>query len=244
MKKLALLLLPVLLLSGCTKNYKTVEEYESEMQAVRKANSYIVEIKQQTPMAELYYKSYVKGDKWKTELSMNNGASYMTTVLYDGVDLLSYSSGTPYAVVNPAMEMVDDEDPEYKVALINSQNPVNPIFHWYDDFSFVSNLTSAPNKGVFEDNKANKNGFDCRMIKFSEDREACVSDKYGIAVYYKIKFEDPRKPGEIQETIFNLVKIEESEILDSEFELPQGVKKMSLEGMLDHMDKMLENRFK
>ena len=100
-------LICLFMLTGCTKNYKTVEDYSKAMDTVKSKNtSYTIEAKQNIGNTEFYYKSFIKGEKWKTELSMNGGSSYMTTTLYDGVDLLSYSQGSPYAMINPVMDVI------------------------------------------------------------------------------------------------------------------------------------------
>lgn len=229
----------LLVLTGCTKNYKTVDEYSNAMKIVKDGNSsYTIEAKQNIGNIELYYKSYIKGDKWKTETSMNGGRSYMFTTQYDGVDLLTYSQGSPYATINPAMDMIKDEDSETKSMTINSQNPVYPLFNWKNGFYIFSMMeTETP---VFLNNKDNKNGFECRLIKFSDEREACISDKYGIAVYQKIIADDIKHPGQKQKTTINLVKIDTSDIDDSTFELPSGVKKMDMDAMLDNISKMFK----
>ena len=229
----------LLVLTGCTKNYKTVDEYSNAMKIVKDGNSsYTIEAKQNIGNIELYYKSYIKGDKWKTETSMNGGSSYMSTTQYDGVDLLTYSQGSPYAMINPAMDMIKDEDSETKSMTINSQNPVYPLLNWKNGFNIFSmTKTETP---VFLNNKDNKNGFECRLIKFSDEREACISDKYGIAVYQKIITDDIKHPGQKQETTINLVKIDTSNIDDSTFELPSCVMKIDMDAMLDNISKMFK----
>ena len=235
MKKLLLACTAIMLLTGCTKNYKTVDEYETAMKAVRDSQpAYTIEVKQGTSIAELYYKNTTKGNKWKTEMSMNGGKSYMTTMLYDGSELLQYSANSPYAVSNPALDASDDE--ETKNSMLEMLNPVSPVFSWKDGYSMFAALSDSEQTAEFTNNKANMNGFDCRMIKFGEDREACVSDKYGIAVYEKMKYEDPRRGTE--EITFNVVKIDTADVPDSSFELPKGIEKMDFDKMLNNLSSM------
>lgn len=230
----------IFMLTGCTKNYKTVEEYSNAMQTVKNGiSSYTIEARQNVGNIELYYRSFIKGDKWKTETSMNGGSSYMSTTQYDGVDLLTYSQGSPYAMINPAMDMIKDEDAETKMITINSQNPVYPLLNWKNGFNIFS-MPETENP-VFLNNKDNKNGFECRLIKFSDEREACIIDKYGIAAYQKMIVDDIKHPGQKQETTINLVKIDTSDIDNSTFELPSGVKKMDMDAMLDNISKMFKN---
>lgn len=229
----------MLLLTGCTKNYKSVNEYATAMETIKKAQtSYTIEAKQKVGTIEFYYKSYIKGDKWKTETSMNGGSSIMSTTLYDGEELLTYAEGSPYAMKNPAMDMINEETAESKTFIINSQNPVYPILYWKDGFNiFTMGESENP---TFLNNKDNRNGFDCRLIKFSNEREACISDTYGVAAYHKVLVEDIKNKGSKQETTIDLVKISTSELDDSTFELPKGVKKMDLDSMLGELKNMFK----
>ena len=248
MKKMRVALLmmaSVLVFSGCTKTYKTVDEYETAMKTVAaKIPAYTVEVKQVANNGNLYFKTYIKGDKWKTEMSMNEGSSYAAGMLYDGVDLLSYSQGSPYAVKNPMLEIVKKEaDSETLKAIINTQNPTGGLFYWRDGIALAAldEPIGDSKNAEFTNQKAKMNGFDCRMIKFGDTREACVSDKYGIAVYHKLTTPNPQKPGVTDELTLNLVKIDTNDIPDSTFELPSGVKKADLDTMLNNMSKMMQS---
>ena len=247
MKKLGMmvfLLAGVVMLSGCTKTYKTVDEYETAIKAVTaKIPAYTIEAKQNVNGAELYYKTFVKGDKWKSEISMNGGSSYMAAILYDGTDLLSYSQGSPYALKNPMLDMLKDMDSETVKAAINSQNPTGPLFYWREGLALAALLPAEEdNSGAqFENQKSNMNGFDCRLIKFDDSREACVSDKYGIAVYHKLVAPNPKNPAEKQEVALNLVKIDTTDIPDSTFDLPSGVKKADFDTMMNDMAQKMKS---
>ncbi len=247
MKKLGMmvfLLAGVVMLSGCTKTYKTVDEYETAIKEVTaKIPAYTIEAKQNVNGAELYYKTFVKGDKWKSEISMNGGSSYMAAILYDGTDLLSYSQGSPYALKNPMLDMLKDMDSETVKAAINSQNPTGPLFYWREGLALAA-LLPAEEDGSgaqFENQKSNMNGFDCRLIKFDDSREACVSDKYGIAVYHKLVAPNPKNPAEKQEVALNLVKIDTTDIPDSTFDLPSGVKKADFDTMMNDMAQKMKS---
>lgn len=224
----------ICLLTGCTKNYKTVSEYETAMQTVKKQHQNLtIEAKQSVGAIDLYYKTQTKGNKWKTQISMNNGGSYMSTILFDGNDLLTYSQGSPYAVTNPVLDMMSDDDQETKEAAIRMQNPTSPLLNWQNGFGLLSMGTLSGNT-EFVNNKDKKNGFDCRLIKIGEQEEACVSDKYGFAVYHKINSEK----GDV---IIDLVKVETTDIPESEFELPQGVSKMNIDQMLENLTRQIES---
>ena len=242
---MVLLLASVVMLSGCTKTYKTIDEYESAMKDVSaKIPAYTIEAKQNVDGTELYYKTYLKGEKWKSEFSMNGGSSYVGAVLYDGTDLLSYSSGSPYALKNPMLDMVKkDMDSETLKAVINTQNPTGSLFYWREGLALASMLPADDkgSSGQFENQKAKMNGFDCRMIKFDDSREACVSDKYGIAVYHKLSAPNPQKRGVTSEVVTNLVKVDISDIPDSTFDLPSGVQKADMETMMKEMTKRMKS---
>ena len=241
---MVLLLASVVMLSGCTKTYKTIDEYESAMKDVSaKIPAYTIEAKQNVDGTELYYKTYLKGEKWKSEFSMNGGSSYVGAVLYDGTDLLSYSQGSPYALKNPMLDMLKDMDSETVKAAINSQNPTGPLFYWREGLALAALLPAEEdNSGAqFENQKSNMNGFDCRLIKFDDSREACVSDKYGIAVYHKLVAPNPKNPAEKQEVALNLVKVDTADIPDSTFDLPSGVKKADFDTMMNDMAQKMKS---
>ena len=241
---MVLLLASVVMLSGCTKTYKTIDEYESAMKDVSaKIPAYTIEAKQNVDGTELYYKTYLKGEKGKSEFSMNGGSSYMAAILYDGTDLLSYSQGSPYALKNPMLDMLKDMDSETVKAAINSQNPTGPLFYWREGLALAALLPAEEdNSGAqFENQKSNMNGFDCRLIKFDDSREACVSDKYGIAVYHKLVAPNPKNPAEKQEVALNLVKVDTADIPDSTFDLPSGVKKADFDTMMNDMAQKMKS---
>lgn len=243
MKKVLLLTIVscMFLFTACTKNYKTVAEYETAMKTVAsKQTDYTIEAKQTVGTVELYYKSYITKDKWKVELSMNGGSSYLSTILYDGNDLMTYSAGSSYAMINPMMDSIDMDDAEMAKSVVNSQNPVYQLINWSGTSAFMAEPEDI-SRAEFVNNKDNKNGFDCRLIKFGEDREACVSDEYGIAVYHKLVTNDLKHPSNTMTTELNLVKIDKSPISDSVFDLPTGVKKTSMDDMFKNMDRMLDS---
>ena len=229
----------IFMLTGCSKNYKTVDEYSDAMNAIKESNSsYTIEAKQTMGSIEVYYRSFIKGNQWKTETSMNGGNSYMSTTQYDGTDLLTFAPGSAYAMINPAMDIIKDEDSETRMMTINSQNPVYSLLNWRNNFSIFSMPeTETP---VFLNNKDSKNGFECRLIKFSDEREACISDKYGMAVYQKMIIGDIKNPEAKKEIILNVLKIDTSNIEDSTFELPNGVEKVSMDAFLDNISEMLK----
>jgi outer membrane lipoprotein-sorting protein len=226
-------------LTGCSKNYKSVDEYSEAMKAVRDANvSYTIEAKQKTGTVELYIRTFIKGDKWKAETSMNGGLSYTNTTLYDGKDLLVYSAGSPFAVTSPDIDMSGKADIDTKKKMINLLNPLYGLFDWKDGFNVFSfSETASP---VFVNKKDKKNGFECRLISFPDDREVCVNDKYGIAVYQKMSLNNAKQAMYGKEIVHDVVIIDTSEIADSVFKLSPGVKRMDVASVLDSFSDILE----
>ena len=239
MKKVFLVFGALVLLTGCNKNYKTVDEYNTAMDAVKsKVPAYTAEATQEVYGADLYYRTYIKGDKWKLEASMNGGKSYMTTVLYDGSDLWTYSAHSVYAVKNPAVEMLGSHmNPADIKNIIDMQNPVLSLINWRHVLTDKSSALDEDNV-KFVNQKVTMNGFDCRMIDFGDGREACINDNYGIAVYHKFSAPNLGNQSEILETTLNLVKVDTSDIPDSVFEFPAGVKKADMDTMLNDLKKM------
>lgn len=227
MQKLIYICAAALLLSGCTRNYKTVDEYETAMENVRNSHeSYTIEMKQSLPIAEFYYKIYIKGDKWKTEVSMNGGKSFINSSLYNGKTLVDFADGSEYAVESPMFEALRNANLDKYKAAIDSNNPASPLFYWKDGAAIKA--SDKKDEPQFLSNFVRKNGFTCRMIKFDNDRTACINDKYGIAVYQKV-----------DENIINVQKIDTSDIPDSTFELPKNVKIVSMDKMLEITKKQM-----
>ena len=66
-KKIALALMCVFLLTGCTKNYNSVTEYANAMAKVKAGKSYTIEMKLDVNNKISHVKSFVKNDKWACE---------------------------------------------------------------------------------------------------------------------------------------------------------------------------------
>ena len=147
---------------------------------------------------------------------------------------------------NPMLDMVKkDMDSKTIQGMINTLNPTGPLFYWRDGIAIEAAMGGEPlidNKNAqFVNQKAKMNDFDCRLIKFGDEREACVNDEYGIAVYHKLITKNPKNPSETTELTLDLVKVDTNDIPDSTFELPRGVKKADLDTMLDNMSKMMQS---
>ena len=236
MKKFALsaLLIGVFMFTGCTKNYKTFEEYSDAMEEVRdKLGDYTVETVISTPEADINCRTYKKGEKWKTETSKNNGKTYSDGILYDGKEVYSFSTVNKMAMSIPFKQMLSKEGAnEDNIEMVMKViNPTGILFYW--DLDDLGNK-GGDNNSISLGKITAKNDFKCRMISYKAGGEACISDKYGIAVYLKIN--TPEK-GDIE---YNVKTILNNSLNDSDLDLPEGVKKISMADLLQNMAKMFK----
>ncbi|MBO7672049.1 hypothetical protein J6S88_01430 [bacterium] len=215
MKKfLVLAIAAVCLATGCTKEYDSVEEYAKDMKAVQQAQkSYALEF-ETLSLSDMYYQSYIKKDLWKYSMSSNHGKNYMFTVLNDGKNTVMYNNSSKWAN-------------ETKMGNIASE-----LLDWDKPNSFY---VLSGNKFEFVDNNAKMNGFNCRLIKYGDNYEACINDKLGIAVYLKIKYKNTYL--ETVENITNLLKADTKELPDSTFVLPSDKQIVTLQDKLKQMSK-------
>lgn len=106
---------------------------------------------------------------------------------------------------------------------VNRRNYLgNCLIHWYDS-------TCDANYNYWDKNetpKITKITKDCVYIKFSENREACVSKEYGIATYYKQKTTAPNEEVIHETTVTELKdKFKDGYRFDfSTLEIPQDKK--------------------
>ena len=229
------------LLCGCTKNYKSVDEYAAEMAKVRGSYpAYTIDMSMVENGTNTKIKTYTKGNKWKADTSVS-GLGGSSTMLYDGKDVVVYTSLSKEALITPIREAgLTDSDVNMAASLMN---PAALLINWsgegYNSSMFSdagkqnetsdseSKIDAFSIKGVFTDKKekAVKNGYDCRLIKFDNPaikREVCVNDKLGIAVSSSIKF------GKY-DRVFTLNSVSTDDIDDSVFNLPNGMKKMTMD---------------
>ena len=243
MKKIVLLLSLTIIFSGCTKQYSSIDKYKEDMQAVRNGfPAYTLEVSQTIPKYDLKYKSYVKDDKWVTEVSKDNGISNFVTLVSSGKDLCYYSKNSDFAILLPVEKLLIDKTRENKSDKIWMLNPIAHLFYWHDGRGIFDSLNLIANdvdtnrkkydvgtsQAKISKNLTKINGFDCRMINFGNSefgREACISEKYGIAVYSKLHTKDSKNnPIEL---ITNVTKIDVSDFSDTLVKLPKDKSKIT-----------------
>ena len=216
MKKISLLLVLMcsFFMSGCSNNtsdYASLGEYRDAISKVRDSYKTFT-IKTHSRADNMITDStlFIKNNKWKNVYTTRIldiqyllfellGEKQINTNLYDGGDSVAAYGGL---------------DPDYY-----ELNPVSSGYYKKLDDPFL-NMIFEPfvllSTYKFEYRMTKKNGFQCRLIK-SNNADVCISDKYGIAVYYKVK------AGRGFLTT-NVKEIDTSDISDSEFELPKNMK--------------------
>ena len=154
--------------STSDKEYTSVIEYEKAMYDVQKqypAFKFSVYIYNENGKHKNI--GYVKGNKWIEKVAV-----------IPMFDEYFYSDGTKtyFHMANGQFKEMKNHVPQittqYKLTKWNSP----------DNFSKIKSKQ-------FTDPKANINGMPCRMINYVYDNgnkvEVCISDKYGVALYYK-----------------------------------------------------------
>lgn len=228
MKKILVmsLLVSLCLLTGCSKKYDSVESYAEAMKQVQQSHKSIkMEVQNLSWMADSYVKSFFKDGKWRADQSMNGGRTYFRTVLYDGKDIVSYTNNAKWATLISTPK--NEKDLEMMTSI---NNVASKLLDWNNPNCLCSLQEIKP---VFANEKDKRNGFPCRLIKYGDNYEACVSDKLGFAVYVKSRFAGL----EDKETVYNLVSVETDTVQDAEVLLPEGLKKITLENMLKEFSK-------
>lgn len=198
------------MLTGCTKNYDSVDKYVKDMKANRaKYNIFYFEANKATVEGNLYSRTMFQGDVFRTDYSNDNGMTYTSSMLYDGKDVYDYVEGEDSTSVTCDIDL----------KMAKNMNPYNPVFNWYED------IENGKVKAKFINNYYFKSNYDCRLLAFNDGREICVADKYGIAVYYK---QEPLSQGYLRKgTIIDVTKIDVTEFVPPNlFVLPEHIKRV------------------
>ena len=234
MKKLMIIsmLVSALILCGCAKKYDSVSDYATAMNEVRtKTGDITVEVSQNAEKKQSNMTCYLKGNKWNTIIEDGG-------LMFDGNDVYAYSNKNMYAIKMPFKEMWEKNKnnpnaPKSLDVLYKFSNPVGPLIYW--DEIFVTD--DKHNSGLVFAGNDEKNGITCRMIKNSQNEEACISDKYGVAVYMKIV--NP-KNNDIVET--NVKSIKTGNIAEENINLPEGMKKVAMADLLQSFANMMKGK--
>lgn len=201
-----------ILLTGCVKNsatvktYKTVNDYEKAYMNVQK--QYHAMHFEGNQGNDIKFSVYIKGNKWREKYTqIINGKSYY-------FDIIKNDTGT-YVLTHNG----------YKNAR-EMRTIIYPLLNWYNS----NGIKGIGIKKSFLDNNANINGINCRKIQYRSHIshiklenepvdatiDACISDKYGVAVFYSVNFTN-EKASQID--WIEIKKIEVDDIPDSMFEI-------------------------
>ena len=231
MKKglLLILMISLFIFTGC-KKYDTIEEYSVAMKEVRtRLNSYTIEAEVSDNGNMTYYKGYMNGQNWKTEELTNDKKTYYKGILYDGKEVWTYTNTKTSAVQVPfrlmlAMQGIGSHQNSDMIMKII--NPLGILVNWS-----LSEYTGEVNEDAWDfAGMKNFNGFRCRMIEnMNNEDSVCVSDKYGIAVYAKIKGKDDNY------TEYNVKSISNRALTQQDMDLPEGIKKISISGIFQDL---------
>ena len=223
MKKFYLfLLISLFIITGCTKNYNSIKNYDSvddyakAMKEVRlKNNNYTIRGILDAKAYILNFSMYKKNNKCKTKF-INNKVTL--TYLYDGESLYLYNE--KYIVKNFNNESLD------------LTRLLNIIFDWsvWEDLKFNGNK--------------NINNYDCRLLSFKSQEKrayfnACISDKYGIAVnaHYLHYLNNTANAKKTYAYDINVNHIDNNNIPDKEFSIPKNLKEVSSEYFWEYTKK-------
>ena len=210
MKKLLLCFALVgLLLTGCTKNYESVDDYVKEMKEKRaKYEVFFFEANKADVNGNTFSRNMFEGNKFRTDLSDDAGYTYKSSVLYDGKDVYEFVEADKTAVVTSGVDA--------QTAI--EMNPFYPVTNWWED------IESGKVSAKFVKNKYFEDSFNCRLLDFSDGREACIADNYGIATYYK---QEPKSQGYKREgVIIDVIHIDvKTTVPPNLFVLPEDVVK-------------------
>ncbi|MCQ2739725.1 MAG: hypothetical protein MJ237_05805 [bacterium] len=189
-----------------------VDEFIQESKKKQEMNTYYIEAETETtrtPSTGIYeryhFKNIYNEDLWYyegQEYLQNHSLSPDKSIrVYESPFLYSYILNAndehpklfgPEGIIQSDGQSYYEEDLKYDKDTtlkqsIDRQNLLgNCIIHWYDSTCYADYQTWDKN----EKPKVTKITKDCINIKFSKNREACISKQYGIATYYKWQYFD------------------------------------------------------
>lgn len=165
---IAFFLLIPFLMTGCTNSskndYNSVNEYEKAMAEVQSNNTgYKIEGIKHLPKGDYKFTSYVKGNYWKD----------IMTIRDKNVEMVSNNNGTFILAPNGYQQ-------------VNMPYSISAWLFYWNNPEDSQNIKQK----LFVNNNSVRNNIQCRELKYigynGNSIDMCVSDKYGIAVYYKI----------------------------------------------------------
>lgn len=203
MNKIFILLLSLILITGCTRQNNSAEITKN---ALKQRNNIIADgILKFDNGPVIYQRIYFNDTKWKSETSYDNGKTYSNAgKIFDGQNVYKYKQNKAAPIF--LKENFSGSYPEFfrKTQL---DNPLYLNFNW---MLYLKNEKLGKIRNI--------NGYDCRMVDIKKPKfSACISEEYGIAVYIKSEFYN-----KLDEII--ILSINKTNLPDSTFKLPNNIK--------------------
>lgn len=184
MKKIFILVIFTIFLSGCTNGYTTqsadIAEFVTKMSEKRmniKEYSMSGTADYKVPklnVPSISFESKVKQEKWKLKIDNTKGINEY------------YSDGNKLYVKTKNGYIQDNRPIPHSLDMLN---PAKIMLIW--DFDLNTNSKCPLVKAQLAKRITKKGMFKCRLIKFGDSesrylyREACIDENTGIAVYFK-----------------------------------------------------------
>lgn len=153
-------------------------------------------------------KFYKDGNQWRAELTTTLSDDVDTFVsVYDGEALHDYvNADSPVdgvyqteLSINHGMTLYEQSQKEgYKETLesiIKDFNYADKIINWYPQEKYKSPYAKTEKEHPVITGRKEINHYPCINIKFSNLREACINEDYGIAIYWKLIADESKYPG-------------------------------------------------
>ncbi|MBE7702827.1 MAG: hypothetical protein E7Z89_02120 [Cyanobacteria bacterium SIG28] len=241
MKKLIILLgvliaLPILV-TGCSKSYKTVQEYADEMTKVKESNiSYVFEGKLKAT------KNGIEQPEQDFKYSLSNGKSKIEfqnqqALYFDGKEIMAYQQGQNMLLVIFTEKMLNSIPEKERTLLFNIMTFGGLLYNWDSPTGSQETDNYCPLvKAKFKKN-TRMNGYQCRLITFGNEEndfysESCVNDEFGVAVYTKLK---AQSKGEGNQIVINVNSINTNTITEYDVNPPAHLKRYTMAELFSQM---------
>lgn len=226
-----------------------VKKLWDKSQKIQKETSFVIDADYITSYVRLNGKKdsynvgvkfYKSGDKWRSERYEDFGdernvfvSIYDGSALHDFVNIEDSSHSGKYKPtelsINKGMiiyeqNLKDGYTQETLEDIIADFNSMDNVVNWYPKKWYNRNEKESPK--IKEKTKINN--IECTYIVFSPNREACVSEDYGVAIYYKESKDESKFLGttnleHIREYKVNKIRNDKKDILHIDkaiFDLP------------------------
>ena len=222
------------------EHYNTVYDYWIDMKKIQQSyNSYSIKGNMSSPlMGDITFNCYKKYRDYLIKLKNSNSNGLNSgffklpkNFLYKSGENYIYGFDTnPYIAVKPPLELISKNGQiTIKYDTFSEPDIFPYIFDWY------TNLYNQKSTPVFEKEKTYYNGIECRLINFGKKEEtkqygskkltdsvetkACISDKYGIAIFVNKTLFSENFSGKYDKAVENFKVLEIRTNSVSDFDL-------------------------